>query len=277
MNPYGSVVAKLNGTVLAPDGTVILNNGTGSGANATFSGKAASADRLQTPRRIELTGVIVGNQSFDGTGAIQIATTVNSSFSINLSQTEGNYVNSLVAGTFVTLREGIDPYTPGKNKTVTIGITAGSTGESNLVARDASGNFSAGTITATLFNGTATAAQYADLAEKYLPDAEYESGTVVSVGGDAEITASTYGDRALGVVSTQPAYMMNKDLEGGVYVALKGRVPCKVIGAVRKGQRLVAADNGYAVAGVPHANDVFAIALQSSDDTGVKVIEVTVL
>jgi hypothetical protein len=71
--------------------------------------------------------------------------------------------------------------------------------------------------------------------------------------------------------------MMNKDLEGGVYVALKGRVPCKVIGSVRKGQRLVASNDGYAVAAVPHASDVFAIALQSSDDTGVKVIEVAVL
>jgi hypothetical protein len=276
-NPYGSVVAKLNGTVLSPDGTVILNNGTGSGANATFSGKAASADKLQTSRKIELTGVIVGNQMFDGQGNIQIATTVNGSFSINLSQTEGSFVNSLVAGTFITLKEGIDTYTPGKNKTITVGVTAGSTGESNLVARDSSGNFSAGTITATLFNGTATAAQYADLAEKYLPDADYEAGTVVAVGGEAEVTASSYGDRALGVISTQPAYMMNKDLEGGVYVALKGRVPCKVIGSVRKGQRLVASNDGYAVAAVPHASDVFAIALQSSDDTGVKVIEVAVL
>jgi hypothetical protein len=66
---------------------------------------------------------------------------------------------------------------------------------------------------------------------------------------------------------------MNKDLEGGVAVALKGRVPVKVIGSVRKGQRLVAANNGCAVAAVSHANDVFAIALESSDDTGVKVIE----
>jgi hypothetical protein len=71
--------------------------------------------------------------------------------------------------------------------------------------------------------------------------------------------------------------MMNRELDGGIYIALKGRVPCKVIGAVRKGQRLVATNNGCAVAGVPHSNDVFAIALESSTDTGVKVIEVAVL
>jgi hypothetical protein len=71
--------------------------------------------------------------------------------------------------------------------------------------------------------------------------------------------------------------MMNKDLEGGTYVALKGRVPVKVQGAVRKGQRLVAANGGTAVAAVPHATDVFAIALESSDNTGVKLIEAVIL
>lgn len=141
-----------------------------------------------------------------------------------------------------------------------------------IAARD-----SAGDIYANLFQGTATAAQYADLAEKYLADAEYEVGTVVSVGGEAEVTACNYGDRALGVVSGNPAFMMNKDLVGGTYIALKGRVPVKVTGAVRKGQRLVAANNGSAIAAVPHANDVFAIALESSDDTGVKLIEAVVL
>ncbi len=142
----------------------------------------------------------------------------------------------------------------------------------SIAARDSSGN-----ISANLFQGTATAAQYADLAEKYLADKDYEVGTVVAVGGEAEVTAANYGDRAVGVVSANPAFMMNKDLEGGTYIALKGRVPVKVIGAVRKGQRLVAANNGTAVAAVPHANDVFAIALESNDSTDVKLIEAIVL
>lgn len=132
-------------------------------------------------------------------------------------------------------------------------------------------------IYANVFQGEASSARYADLAEKYLADAEYEVGTVVSVGGEKEITACTYGDRAIGAISANPAFMMNKDLEGGVYVALKGRVPVKVTGAVRKGQRLVAANDGTAVAAVPHANDVFAIALETSDDTGVKLVEAIIL
>lgn len=142
-----------------------------------------------------------------------------------------------------------------------------------IACRDTSGN-----ITATIFNGTATTARYADLAEKYLADAEYEAGTVVCVGGEKEVTAVKFGDKAIGVVSTDPAYMMNSELEGGTYIALKGRVPCKVIGAVRKGQRLVASDNGCAIAAGFHQHpDVFGIALESSDDVGIKKIEVLVL
>jgi hypothetical protein len=142
----------------------------------------------------------------------------------------------------------------------------------SIAARDVSGN-----ITANIFNGTATAARYADLAEKYLADAEYEPGTVVIIGGEKEVTASTWGKRAIGVVSTNPAFMMNKDLEGGIYIALKGRVPVKVIGRIKKGEDLIAADNGCATMSVPHASGVFAVALESSDDTGVKIIEALVI
>ena len=141
-----------------------------------------------------------------------------------------------------------------------------------IAARDANAD-----LTARIFNGTATSAQYADLAEKYLADAEYEVGTVVAIGGDAEVTACTTGDRAIGVVSGNPAFMMNSELEGGTYIALKGRVPVKVVGSVKKGQRLVASNNGCAVAAVPHANDVFAIALETCNDIDVKVIEALVL
>ena len=149
----------------------------------------------------------------------------------------------------------------------------GGTDKKSIAARD-----SAGDIYATLFRGTATAARYADLAEKYLADKEYEVGTVVAVGGDAEVTASQFGDRAIGVVSANPAYMMNSELEGGTYIALKGRVPVKVIGSVKKKDRLVATDNGYAIKATHHQHaDVFAVALESSDDTGVKLIEAVIL
>ena len=140
-----------------------------------------------------------------------------------------------------------------------------------IAARDGSGNLLANT-----FDGTATAAQYADLAEKYLADQEYEVGTVVVVGGNAEVTASSYGELAIGVVSANPAFMMNKDLEGGTYIALKGRVPVKVSGKVKKGDRFVAGNNGVAQVAADRL-DVFAVALESSDDAGIKLIEAVVL
>lgn len=271
---------SLRGSIYSPDASqYILDRGTGDGSNASFIGNSATATQLKNSRTISLTGIIVGSASFDGTANASINTTISSSFEIALgSNTTGNYVASLAAGTNITLKENTNAYTAGEGSIVTIAVDSSTQNDGGkVVVRDQNGDFEAGTITAELFDGVASSAKYADLAEKYLPDAEYEPGTVVSVGGTAEITASSWGDRALGVISTQPAYMMNKELEGGVYVALKGRVPCKVVGAVRKGQRLVASNNGYAVAAVPHANDVFGIALESSDDTGVKTIEVVVL
>jgi hypothetical protein len=132
------------------------------------------------------------------------------------------------------------------------------------------------TLKAGIFSGISTTAKYADLAEKYLPDADYEVGTVLMIGGDKEVTAAQTGFRAIGVVSEKPAYLMNMELEGGVAVALKGRVPVKVGGSVIKGQRLVAAPNGTAQAFGNH-NDTFAIALETKIEAGVKLVECIIL
>jgi hypothetical protein len=141
-----------------------------------------------------------------------------------------------------------------------------------VAARDSNGY-----INAVVFQGVATSANYADLAEKYLADAEYEIGTVVMVGGNKEVTAGQVGFRALGAVSANPAYMMNAGLEGGTYIALKGRVPVKVTGTVIKGQRLVAGANGTAQAAMGNNADVFAIALETSNDALVSIIECIIL
>ncbi len=95
-------------------------------------------------------------------------------------------------------------------------------------------------VYAVTFQGTASSAKYADLAEKYLADEELEAGTVVCFGGDKEICACGLeaDHRVAGVISTDPAYMMNSESEGQ-YVALTGRVPCKVVGPVVKGDLLV--------------------------------------
>ena len=126
--------------------------------------------------------------------------------------------------------------------------------------------------------GVSTSAQYADLAELYESDATYEPGTVVSFGGDAEVTMSTetMDSRIAGVVSTNPAYLMNSDLENGVAIALTGRVPVKVMGTIRKGDMLVAAGEGYAKAEAnPRMGSVIGKALEDFNGTN-GIIEVVV-
>jgi len=124
----------------------------------------------------------------------------------------------------------------------------------------------------------ATSAQYADLAEKYLPDAEYPVGTVVMIGGDAEVTACQPGQRAIGAISANPAYEMNSGLEGGVFVALKGRVPVFVAGPVVKGRDLVADTCGTAVMNSDYVGGIpFAVALETNQDPGIKLVEALVL
>ena len=136
-------------------------------------------------------------------------------------------------------------------------------------------NPSTHTLTCGVFSGTATTARYADLAENYLADQEYPVGTVMSIGGEAEVTASSVVNEhsVLGVVSDKPAYLMNSELEGGTTVALKGRVPVKVIGKVKKGDRL-APSTEPGLATVKNGRDAwsFAIALEDGENGLVEAV-----
>jgi len=132
------------------------------------------------------------------------------------------------------------------------------------------------TVYATTFDGTATQAKYADLAEKYLADENYEIGTVIMIGGEAEVTAAIedQAHSVIGVVSEAPAFLMNKDLDGGTAIALKGRVKVRVQGKVSKGDRLCASS----LRGVAYPNNnrgawSFAIALENGED----IVEAVIL
>ena len=140
-----------------------------------------------------------------------------------------------------------------------------------------SGSLRYNEVYAVTFQGTASSAKFADLAEKYESDAELEAGTVVMFGGDKEVTAcdSENCHAVAGVISTDPAYMMNSDGEGQ-YVALTGRVPTKVTGPVAKGDLLVSAGNGMAKANNDaQAGRIIGKAVGSSEG-GEAVIEVLV-
>jgi hypothetical protein len=265
-NTIGNVTGNITGTILATDASTAYNPTT-----KTFFGTIGS-----TSARAIVYGDIVGSVSGTATTADTLGayspSISTAPETVAIRDTSGRLTAAGFLGTATfadrikidnTAVDGDPSYRSAK--TTPEGLT--------IAARDSSGNLSA-----VLFEGTATAARYADLAEKYLTDKEYGVGTVVMIGGEKEVTATTgFGDRAIGVVSANPAFMMNKDLEGGTYIALKGRVPVRVVGAVAKGQRLIASSNGCAVGAVPHANDVFAIALETNSDISEKIIEAVVL
>jgi len=138
------------------------------------------------------------------------------------------------------------------------------------------------TMYANIFNGVATEAKYADLAENYTADGYYEPGTVVIFGGEAEITVTDKkGDhRIAGVVSTNPAYLMNSDLdtENTTAIALQGRLACKVLGKASKGDLLVSsAIPGYAVVNNdPRIGTVIGKALEDKPSDSKGIIEIVV-
>ena len=146
---------------------------------------------------------------------------------------------------------------------------------------DGVGNIGNATVGFNTFFAKSTSAQYADLAERYATDNMYEPGTVVVIGGAKEATAcSSYADhKVLGIISTDPAYKMNQGTEGQD-VALTGRVPCKVVGPIERGDLLVTSStSGHAQAWDPQnfvPGSVVGKALEAKTDSGAGVIEVAV-
>ena len=140
-----------------------------------------------------------------------------------------------------------------------------------------------GEITGTwnIGNNSTLQATYADLAENYEGDQQYEPGTILVFGGDKEVTTTDQinDTRLAGVVTTNPAYVMNKEQTGiAVCIALAGRVPVKVVGRVKKGDMLTtSATPGYAVKALnPTLGAVLGKALQDKDYGEAGVIEVAV-
>lgn len=166
-------------------------------------------------------------------------------------------------------------------------ISAGTiTTAGNIVSSAANATANIGSAT-TYFNtvhAKATSAQYADVAEKYTADQAYAPGTVIEFGGHNEVTQTTtsHSWRIAGVVSTNPAYIMNAGANGDyvVEVALLGRVPCRVIGPVAKGDRMVSSD----IPGVAQSLNtdqyepgcVIGKALEVWNQPGIGLIEVVV-
>lgn len=163
---------------------------------------------------------------------------------------------------------------------IAAGTSGGSTAASanTLALRDASSD-----IYANIFHGVATSARYADLAERYETDTDVSPGDVVTLGGKKEITISTTENDPMvfGVISTNPALRMNEAAgtdETHPFVAMIGRVPCKVIGKVKKGDRLITSEHrGIAKVSNDKSADSFARSLVDKESEGIEIIEVVLL
>jgi hypothetical protein len=157
---------------------------------------------------------------------------------------------------------------------------------SNILNQGTTGTGNIGNATNT-FNtifAKATSAEYADIAERFEIDQEMPAGTVVELGGPAEITASQddLSDKVFGVISTQAAYLMNSGAGNNAThppVAMTGRVPVRVVGKVEKGDRLVSAGQGLARSAQPGEatwTNTIGRALESKTDTDLGLVEAIV-
>lgn len=255
-NPYALYVAAGNVTAVAnvAGGNLLtagLVSATGNVTGGNINGGANVNATLLSGTTVSVTGTITGASVV---GGVMTGTSVS--------------VTGAVTGAGIT----------GTSLTVTTGsVTAG-----NIINGNANGVGNIGSSTVYYNTGflKATTAQYADLAENYSADAKYAPGTVLVFGGNNEVTiSSTDADvRVAGVVSTNPAHLMNStlDAEHVAAVALTGRVPAKVVGTIRKGDMMVTAGNGHAQAcAAPAMGTVIGKALQDFDgDSG--TIEIVV-
>lgn len=245
-------IANTTPTTGARTGALQVNGG------AYISGNIWSYENITNlGNSYTLGNIVAGNLQANGattmgsTLVVTGATTVNG-LTVNTGGTFGTTLaaggNATVNGLTVNNTSTMTTLGVSGNITVSnIRVTTAYTGNIYPTTSNVSNIGSPSSQYNTVF-AVATAAQYADLAEKYEADANYEPGTVVVFGGAKEITVTTnFADnRIAGVISTDPAYLMNSQ-STGLPVALRGKVPVKVVGAVSKGDLLVTSNQaGYA-------------------------------
>ena len=273
----GPLTGPLNGTVGAttPNTGVFTTLTATSGYQGAASGPINGTVGATTPNTgafttLTATSGYQGATSGAHNGTVG-ATTPNSVVATSVITTSGGQLTGYHTGPIGANTANTGAFTTISVNSASAGITnAGTNGVGDIGASGAT----FGTVWAK-----ATSAQYADLAECYAADADYEPGTVVEFGGVYELTVAEENSASIaGIVSTNPAYLMNSAIEADfpVAVALTGRTQCKVHGPVKKGQMMVSAGNGYARASAnPTIGTVIGKSLENFDED-IGIIEVAV-
>lgn len=305
-NVTGDVTGNADTATALATGRTISLTGDVTGTSAAFDGSgnvsiAATIAANSVALGTDTTGSYVAQGATAGVGLSGSVNSESATFTVTSNATSANTANTIVArdanGDFSARLVTANLVGNATNATSAVNATNAAYASNIVVAADnttnsthyiiftggASGNQapnsdtgltynpSTNTLSTSIFSGTSTAARYADLAERYTADAEYPAGTVVTVGGEAEVTlAQSDSTYIAGVISTQPAYLMNKDLDGPA-VALVGRVPVRVVGSVNKGQAVFATDNG--LASTNGQGPIVGIALETNSDLGEKSVE----
>ena len=255
-------------------GVASYANTAGQATNSTnVNGGTVTASTITATGFVSATGNVTGNYVL-GNGAL-LTGVITSSANINNGTSNVTVVTS---GGNVTVGIG------GTSNVAVFSTTGMSIGNIVNANGNGIGNIgSSGGYFNTVF-AQATSAQYADVAERFAADDVYEAGTVVELGGSAEITRSTVelSDTVFGVISTRAAYLMNSGAGSDLThppVAMTGRVPVQCTGVVRKGDRLVSAGNGIAraaIQGEATAFNTIGRALVDKHDTGLGLVEAIV-
>ncbi len=302
----GNVVISGN---LTTNGTAVTNSST----NTTIEDALIELGSGNSGSNANDLGLIfergsTGNNGFMGWDESEdkfiVGTTTDTGASTgNLTVTTGTLVANIegnVTGNVTGNTSGSSGSCTGNSATATeatnVTVTANNTANEDIficLVDGASGTQGIETDTGLKYNpstnviaSTASSAQYADVAERFEADAPMEAGSVVMVGGSAEITEinSEMSEDVFGVISDKPAYMMNAGAgsdESHPYVAMTGRTPVRVVGEVTKGQRLVTSSTKGCARAVTLGEsitpfNVIGRALESSTDAGIKLVNCAV-
>lgn len=279
------------GDTLSVSGTTTLT-GSLSAKGATFANAVTFSNNTTTTGTTTLNGTLTANSTSTFNDNVSIATnktlTVGGATTINNTLKVTNattLTNTLTVQSTSSFQNNV---TISDNKTLTVGGNATVKGilyanngievASGKNIKLVSGSLYVGNTQAIDTSGVAYRAKYADYAELYVSDKEYSPGTIVSIGGEKEITLATDKDKVFGVISTTPAFVCNNYENNSEIITLPvccvGRIPCLVNGIVKKGDKITFAKDGIARAfndnDIINHNVIIGIALRdkTTEETG---------